>query len=421
MERIAFLFTGQGAQYTGMAKGLFDKYAIARETFEEASEILGFDLAKLCFEGSLVDLAKTENAQPAILTASVAAYRVYMQEIGIPPEYCAGHSLGEYSALTCAGAIRFSQAVKLVRARGLLCGKVADSGIGGMTIVEGVTQAIIEEECKKFSDNNQFAAINTYNEPAQFSIAGHQEVVEQVESALLDRGANITPLMLSAPYHSMLMETIAEELHDELHKCSFKKLRWPVISNVTGLPYRNMEEIPESLALQIVKPVQWISTMRYLFNNGITIAVEMGPKNVLTNLVKMNTPEIKAFCYGQPEHRNTLYDILESKRTVKKVSPTVVTRCLAAAVATSNQGSSSEDYNIGVVKPYREIEKMQSELNRQGALPTYDQMKHALKMLRVVFNTKRVPVKEQEEWFERILDETLTSYMFKDFVKSEAV
>ena len=418
MERIAFLFTGQGAQFSGMGKLLYDKYAIVRQTFEEADDILGFDLAKLCFEGNLIDLSKTENAQPAILTTSVAAYRVYMQEIGIPPEYCAGHSFGEYSALTCAGAIRFSEAVRLVRSRGMLCARV--SRTGGMTVVEGVVKDIVEEECKKASDENQFVAINIYNEQRQFSIAGHHEAVERAEEALLERGANITPLIMSAPFHSLLMEPIAEELKAELYRCSYKKPRWPVISNVTGLPYKNTDEIPRLMALQTIRPVQWISSMRYLYNNGVTIAVEMGPKNVLANLVKSNTPEIKAFCYGQPEHRINLKELLESKSRGVKMFRTVISGCLAAAVATPNMNHNRDEYVKGVVEPYRAIEKMQAEQIRQGTQPDIGQMKDALSMLRIIFNTKGVSSEEQKTWFENILDETGTSYMLGDFIKSEA-
>lgn len=411
MERIAFLFTGQGAQFIGMGKILYDKYTIVRQTFEEAGDVLGFDLARLCFEDSLMNLSKTENAQPAILVASVAAYRAYMQEIGIPPEYCAGHSFGEYSALTCAGALRFSEAVRLVRTRGRLCARVAGLGTGAMTIVEGVTQDTVEEECRKASDKNQFAAVNVYNEERQFSIAGHQEAVERVEAALVERGANITPLIMSAPFHSSLMEPIKEELNDELLRCSFKNPRCPVISNVTGLPYKNKDEIVRLLPLQAVRPVQWIDSMKYLFNNGITIAIEMGPKNVLTNLVKSNTPEIKAFCYGQPEHRNNLYHMLESKSKARKITHTVISGCLAAAVATPNSNYNDEEYLKSVVEPYRIIEKMHSEQIRQGTQPTIEQMRDALIMLRTIFNAKGVSNEEQKEWLENILDETGTCYM----------
>ncbi len=420
MERIAFLFTGQGAQFIGMGKMLHNKYTIARQTFEEANDVLGFDLTKLCFEGSLMNLSKTENAQPAILTASVAAYRVYMQEIGIPPEYCAGHSFGEYSALTCAGTLKYSEAVRLVRKRGLLCARVAGFDTGAMTIVEGVTQDIVEEECKKASGKNQFVMINVYNDLYQFSIAGHREAVERAETALLERGANITPLMMSTPFHSMLMDGIVEELRDELYKCNFKKPRWPVISNVTGLPYKNKDEIPRLLAFQAVKPVQWMSSMRYLFNNGITIAIEMGPKNVLTNLVKSNTPEIMAFCYGQPEMRNNLQDMLESKSKAMKMFHTVISGCLAVAVSTPNGNNNEDEYVKGVVEPYKIIEKMLSSQIRQGIRPDIDQMKDALGMLRTILNTKGVSIEEQQAWFENILEETGTCYILGDFIKNWA-
>ena len=415
MEKIAFLFTGQGAQYVGMGKTFYDEYEVARQTFEEANDVLGFDLTKICFEGSLGELSKPENIQPALLTVSVAAYRVYMKEIGIAPHFYAGHSLGEYAALTCSGAIRFSDAVKIVRERGLLTKQIIESDIGAMTIIDGIDSKLVEGECKKISTEQQFVSINCYNSPLQVAVAGHKEAVELLEEKVLEMDGNVTPLFRNAPFHSPLMQDTAEKLKGYLDQITFFPFRNAVISNPTALPFGDYGTIADKLAVQMIKPVKWQETMQFLKKYGVTLAIEMGPKNVLCNLVKGNTPEIDAFCFGQREDRNILFDRLNQNEMLKKHVPTVITKCLAVAVSTPNKNWDNEEYRKNVVEPYANIQKMQEELDEQGALPTKEQMIEALEMLRTVLQTKKVPVQEQIEWFHHIFEETATYYEFKDF------
>lgn len=410
MEKVAFLFTGQGAQFVGMAKNFYDEHIIARQTFEEANDVLGFDLAQLCFEGTLSTLTKTENAQVAILTASVVAYRVYMEHIGFAPQFCAGHSLGEYSALTCVGALKFSDALRIVRKRGELVQEVVDKDIGGMTIIDGITQEVVEEECGKALSNERFVWINCYNSPMQFAISGNKETVETVESALLDRGANVTPLFGSAPYHSPLIAYAVPELRAAFDSCRLYSFKWPIIANVTGRPYKDSGMVPDVMARHMTQPVKWIDTMQCLKRFGVTVAIEMGPKNVLTNLVKANTPEIEAYCYGQKEDRRNLVELLGSSDTPRKDSATVVTRCLAAAAATPNKNFNNDEYVAGVVENYRKIQSIQDELDATKSRPSKDQMNKALDILMEIFRTKQVDAAEQEDWIHQIIDETGNFY-----------
>lgn len=417
MEKLAFLFTGQGAQYVGMGQSFYDNHAIAKQTFEEANDVLGFDLAKLCFQGGLGELTKTANTQPAILTASVAAFRVYMEEVGIAPHFLAGHSLGEYAALTCAGALKFSDAVHIVHQRGLFTQEVVNTDIGGMTIIDGLTRDVVEAEAAKLNTGDPFVTINCYNAPTQVAIAGHQELVEELESRLLDLDGQVTPLLMSAPFHTSLMSPVAEKLRELLKTVTFNQFRYPVIANIDGRPYGDASAIIDKLVAQTVRPVQWQDTMHFLKRYGVTHTVEMGPKNVLGNLVGANVSGIEALCYATREDRKQLQEIFHDAHPLKKHIPTVVTRCLAAAVATPNQNWDGEEYNKGIVEPYRKIQQIQEELDQQQAQPTVEQMRAALDMLASVFATKRLPVKEQQEWFYQILDETNTYYLFKDFVQ----
>jgi [acyl-carrier-protein] S-malonyltransferase len=312
MEKIAFLFPGLGSHYVGMSKNLHQQYAIARETFEEASDILKMDLAKLCFEGGISELNRAENFHPALLTAEVVAYRVYMQEIGVNPEFCAGHSLGEYAALTCAGAIRFGDAVQITRELGLLTQAEIEAGDGAMTIITGIDKEAVEDECRKVTTEARPVWISCYNSPNETAISGHPEAVEQVETCVLEKGAQITPLIAGAPNHSPLMGRVAEYFSRHLAGYTFYPFKWPVIANSTAQPYGATEQIQAILIQQLLKPVRWVETLNLLNQFGVTMTVELGPQNVLSQLVAATTPDIRAFAFGQKKDRLALVNILNN-------------------------------------------------------------------------------------------------------------
>jgi [acyl-carrier-protein] S-malonyltransferase len=416
MEKIAFLFPGQGAQFVGMGKSVHDQYDLARHTFEEAGDVLGFDLAKLCFEGSLSDLNRANKGWPALLTVSVALFRVYMKELGVAPQFCAGHSLGEYAALTCSGGLKFPDALKIVRFRGELSEELVSRGAGAMTVIEGVDRSVVEAECRKLSGDGKLVAISCYNAPHQTDISGHQDLVMEVEGRILELGGQITPLMGSSPMHSPLMQEAALKLKDELQGYSYGYLRTPVVANVTARLYRGAESITENLVAHLVRPVQWQATIEYLQRNGVTLVVEMGPKNVLSSLTKLNAPDIRALCFGVREDRQALNDML-SVPLFKKHVPTVVTKCLAIGASTPNKNWDNDAYRAGVIQPYRRIQEIQAQLDQEGRAPTRDEMRVALESLRAILETKQVPVKEQIDWFDQLFDETGTRYEFSEFAE----
>ncbi|KAJ3198300.1 hypothetical protein HK101_006434 [Irineochytrium annulatum] len=413
MEKIAFLFPGQGSQYVGMMKNFYDQYEIARQTYEEANHILGFDLAKMSFEGSLFDLNKPSNMQPALLTASVVAYRVYMEEIGINPQFCAGHSLGEYAALTCSGAMTFGDAVRITKRRGELTELIADEADGAMTIIDGADEEMIRRACEQVSTDTAWSAISCYNASSQYAISGHQDSIEQVESILLDQDAQTTPLMMSAPFHSRLMEPAGEQLGVGLAGYRFHPFKWPVVSNVTATPYTEAGRITGLLQRQLSQPVKWAQTMQYLKKHGVTLTIELGPKNVLSGLVELDKLGMKSFAYGQKEDRKALKELLD-QAVVSRPRPTVVTKCMAAAVATPNRNWDQEQYQKGVVEPYKQIQQLQEELEAADQAPTTEQMKLSLEWLGTIFETKQVEQEERDDWFHQILDETGQYYLWSD-------
>ncbi|MCX7748504.1 MAG: ACP S-malonyltransferase [Clostridia bacterium] len=418
MNKIALLFPGQGSQYVGMAKKLYDLYEDVRETFEEANNALGFDLKSLCFEGSMEDLTKTENTQPAILTASVAAFRAYMREIGIQPLFMAGHSLGEFTALSCAGAIKFSDAVKIVRQRGKFMQEAVAVGVGGMAAVSGVSRDIIEEECVRASNGSNIVVVSNYNAPDQIVISGHIAAVNEAGEKLAQKGARVIPLKVSAPFHSPLMQPAADRLREELMKYKFSGLNFPVISNVTAMPYPDKESIVEYLAKQIVQPVKWQASMEYMQNQGVEWVVEAGPQTVLRNLMKKNAPAVKAFSYDSDQDVGALKRLVSPEGQQAegiKQGMSVITKCIATAICTKNSNWDEQEYQTGVVQPYRKIKNMKDEIEKEGRQPQIEEIKAALEMLKSVFITKKTPKEEQRERFNEIFEATGIGQVLQDF------
>lgn len=416
MEKMAFLFPGQGSHFVGMSKGLYDQYTIVKQTFEEANDVLGYDLAKLCFEGSLAELSKAKNAQPAILVSSVASFRVYMQEIGIVPQFLAGHSLGEYAAFTCAGAIRFADAVKLLHERGKLTDEVAASDVGAMSIIDGVERKLVVDECKAMELEGRQVWVSCYNTPNQTAISGESDAVMELEDRLANHGGLATPLLASAPFHCSFMQPMADQLLDKLSGLEYGFFKYPVITNRNAEPMAHSEKVAQNLALHITSPVQWERTMQYFKHKGVTLTVEMGPKNVLTNMVKANVDGIEALCYGTKEDRKKIEQILAAYPGLRKHIPTIITRSLAVAVATLNQNWDNEEYQEKVVKSYRKIQEIQDRLEETGEKPTLEQMRTALELLKIILDTKKVSVEEQTRWLHQIIDETGMYYELNDYL-----
>ncbi|MEC1679080.1 ACP S-malonyltransferase [Bacillus mojavensis] len=422
MEKIALLFPGQGSQFIGMGRSLYEEYPIAKLTFEEAGDIAQVNIAKLCFEGSLWDLNRGENLLPALLTTCVATFRVYMKEVGIRPHFCAGHSLGEYSALACSGVISFEDAIRITQFRGKLMQDNADKDLGSMTILDGIDTRIVGELCKQHSeDNRQVAAISCYNSPTQVAISGNKDVIEKVEMGVLDEEGHVTPLMSSAPIHSPLMLEEAEKLCYELSKYRFNMFKWPVISNVTGVPYGKPENTVDLLTLQMVKPVQWTKTLHYLNRLGMTHAIEMGPKNVLNKLTEINLPNVTSLCFGEKADRQSLINLSIAANPDRRQEQTIITKCLAIAVATPNFNWNEIEYQEGVVKPYKRIQSLQEEIEKTGKHPTKVQMIEALELLQGIFQTKKLPYHERRQWLQNIIDETGKHYELTDFLINQNI
>lgn len=285
MAKLAFLFPGQASQYPGMGHDLAESFPESRAVFAEADVALGVPISKLCFEGSEEDLKQTENTQPAILTVSVAAYRA-LEARGVVPDFVAGHSLGEYSALVAAGSLDFPAAVKLVRQRGRYMQEAVPAGQGAMAAILGLSPADINEVCKKAAAGEVVSAANL-NSPEQTVIAGNAQAVKRaVEIASQSGAKRAVVLAVSAPFHSSLLAPAQQRLEADLRAAAFGPLRFPLITNVDAEAVISGEEAREALIRQVTLPVRWHESVREMIDRGVNIFVEVGPGKVLSGLLR---------------------------------------------------------------------------------------------------------------------------------------
>ncbi|MBW2452624.1 MAG: ACP S-malonyltransferase [Deltaproteobacteria bacterium] len=290
---IAFLFPGQGSQHAGMGKNLADNFPLARHVFEEANDTLNFNLSSLCFDGPDEKLKLTEITQPAILTVSVAALRILQQETGLKPDFAAGHSLGEYSALVCSGALDFPDAVKIVHQRGTFMQEAVPVGVGSMAAIIGLTSDELLDVCKNAAQDQIVSPAN-YNSDTQVVIAGHAEAVERAIGLAKEKGAKrAMPLPVSAPFHCALMQPAGERLAKVLDAIDVKPMQCPVISNVEAVPNQSSDRVVELLVNQVSAPVRWAESMQAMLDLGVERFVEIGPGKVLSGLLKRIAKQAK--------------------------------------------------------------------------------------------------------------------------------
>src|ERR1700719_3808810 len=285
MGKVAFVFPGQASQYPGMGKELAGKYPAAKAVFDEADKALGFSISKMCFEGTEEELKLTANTQPAILTCSVAVYRV-LAEKGLTPDFVAGHSLGEYSALVAAGGLKFADAVQLVRKRGTYMQDAVPAGVGAMAAIMGLSHAVVMDACKRAAEGQVCSAANL-NSPEQTVISGHAGAVKRAVEIASQLGAKRAVILpVSAPFHSALMMPAQERLAQDLKHTNFANLSVPLVTNVDADTISTGDEAREALIRQVTMPVRWEESVRLLIDEGVNTFVEVGPGRVLTGLLR---------------------------------------------------------------------------------------------------------------------------------------
>ncbi|MCT4706126.1 ACP S-malonyltransferase [Enterobacteriaceae bacterium H16N7] len=300
MTQFAFVFPGQGSQTVGMLAELAAAYPIVEETFREASDALGYDLWALVQNGPAEELNKTWQTQPALLAASVAIFRVWQQQGGKAPALMAGHSLGEYSALVCAGVINFADAIRLVELRGKLMQEAVPEGTGAMSAIIGLDDASIAKACEEAAQGQVVSPVN-FNSPGQVVIAGNKDAVERAGAACKAAGAKrALPLPVSVPSHCALMKPAADKLAVALEKITFNAPTVAVVNNVDVQCETSPEAIRRALVRQLYSPVQWTKSVEFMAAQGVTQLLEVGPGKVLTGLTKRIVDTLTAAAINEP-------------------------------------------------------------------------------------------------------------------------
>ncbi len=279
---VGYLFAGQGSQYVGMGKDLYDTFPAAKAVFDQADEVLGFSISQLCFNGPLEELTKTNNCQPAIVTMSIACWQAYLSRHPEVDGYMAGLSLGEYSALVASGALKFADAVYLVRRRGEFMEEEAAKRPGKMLSVIGLDLAATREVCVKTG-----AEVANINCPGQIVVSGSTIAIEQAQVLAKEKGAKMAvPLEVSGAFHSSFMQGACAKLEQELGKIKINPPKWPVVCNVTGKPALDAAEIKQNLIRQVSSSVLWEDSMKLILSQGVNSFIEFGPGKVLKGLMR---------------------------------------------------------------------------------------------------------------------------------------
>ena len=292
MNKLAVLFPGQGAQYVGMGEDFAKEYESARKVFSMASSAMGYSMENLCFNSSEDELKKTENTQPAILSASYAIYKV-LEDKGIKPQAVAGLSLGEYTAHVASGSIKFDDAVKIVKKRGMYMQEEVPFGVGTMAAILGLERNHVEEACRRASEYGVVEPAN-YNCPMQLVIAGEVKAVEKAVEISKELGAKKAVILpVSAPFHTTMLTGAGDKLERELENCMYNEFSIPVVSNVTSAYYKNKCDIKELLVKQVSNPVLWEDSVKTLIDDGFNVFLEVGPGDSLSKFTKRISKDVK--------------------------------------------------------------------------------------------------------------------------------
>ncbi|BCJ96180.1 hypothetical protein acsn021_37490 [Anaerocolumna cellulosilytica] len=400
--KIALVFPGVGSQHTAMAKSFYDNSPVARETFEEASDILKVNMEKICFSKDSADkLNEIDISQLALVTASIAIYRVFQKEIGLSPSYCLGHSLGEYSALCASGVIEFSDTLQIVKQRGRIIKETISSCDGTMIWAINIDSITVEEICKEFSESGSEVYISAYDSPTQCSVSGDNNSIKKLTQCLESRGAIVYPLKMSGPFHSPLMIRAADEMKAVLREYSYNPPIYEVLSNYSTLPYVGAESVIDNLSKQLISPIKWQESVTYLVDNNVKYVIEIGPKDVLKFLIKKITSKLTPYSFNNYERCDELKNMLFIRKN--EYLP-VIERCLKVATSTRNYNFNYEEYQKGVVIPYKVIEAMYMEILTSRSEPSESQILQAINMVISIMEAKKAPIEFTHEKLRHVLD-----------------
>lgn len=423
--KIGVVFSGQGAQYVGMGKKLYDRYYCVRNIFHNANDVLGYDLRKMCFYGDGNELRQSQYTQPAVFTVSYAAYKAYIDEYGIEPYCVAGHSMGEITALVCANVMDFSQGLDLIRKRGIIM-QNSIANVGGMYAIINFEKSELERECLNVSDNSDYAVISNYNSANQYTISGSFSALDRVIPQIKEKGGICIPLKVSGPFHSKYMLKSAEEFRNVLSKYEFDIPNCMVMLNYSGKKFDSNMDLKEILVKQIYSPVYWNSCVNSMMEKGVEVILEAGPKNTLTKMIREQTNEIKIFSSDSEKELKEFYESIESNDDTyigeKYVSDEarmneLVRECLRTAVCIQNNGDDNLEYENEFQIPYSKTKAKYLTIKEKGENTLKELAQMAIDVLKAACKVKRVGEAEKEGIYKELIRRTGTKNLMLDLLK----
>ncbi|URZ01274.1 ACP S-malonyltransferase [Clostridium felsineum] len=399
MSKLAVIFPGQGVQYVGMGESFYEKYPLVKKIYQQANDVLGYDLADVCFHGNVLKLNKNEILFPAILTTCVAIFRQFQAQYGIWPDYFLGHSLGEYSALTASGVIEFEDTLKIVQMRGKL--STASNKLGSMTIVENILPDVLEDVCMKLREKEEQVYISCYNTKSQMAVSGKTDSVMAVEEEVNRLGGKVTPLISSGPLHSVCMQEYTEQLKEIIDNCKINAGEYNVVFNVTGKKenYMTKESMKKMMLEHMVHPVLWERAVKEISRYEKPIFIEMGPKAYLKSLIKQIEPEAQGYCFGVKQDQE---EIVRNKEflELKKYSNNIFEQ--AIWIALTVLPNKNPQYQVEKVSGWvDDIEKLHEncQINVGVSLEIKEQV---ILLLRNIMEEKKVSEEEKIYWMNMI-------------------
>ncbi|MBE6048534.1 MAG: ACP S-malonyltransferase [Clostridium sp.] len=414
MKKFGVMFPGQGSQYVGMGKKLYDRYDVVKKLYNRADEVLGYSIKDLCFEGGIKELTKTENTQPAILLAGVAAFNAMLEEIESRPAFIAGHSIGEITALTCAGAVDFEDALKIVYNRGKLMESIKD---GAMAAVIGDIDCFkLDRLCKDLSKGDDYITVANYNSYNQVVISGKEKTIEKAQKILSEKGFRVVKLKVSSAFHSELMRPITEEFRNVLKNFEFNAFKSQVIRNVDAMPYKDKGDIEETLVKQLTSSVQWVKTLEYLRGQNLDCLVDLGPGKVVNNLAKRCDLDIKLFA---SEVDDKYINFLKEDKSLNNCTSVEfkhnpITLCIKTVVCTRNENKDNREYEDGVIPCYKELKNINEKLKNGNREPSKEEVVLGINLLKKILECKKVPKDEQYTRLKEIQSVTDKAYKLDD-------
>lgn len=401
MQQRLFLFPGVGSHHSGMGKTFYEQFQGTRDVFAEASDILHRDMGQLCFapeEASALD--QLEHAQAALVCVSVAAYRALVEETGLEQAFYLGYSLGEYSALCCAGALTLRDTLLLIQERGKILTEVAASLEGSMVWVVNIEVGRVEAICEALRQEGEALFISAYDSPVKVSISGTTAALHKAGEQVVAAGGIPIPIKMSGPFHSPLMQAAANRLQDILVLSTCQTPRFPVLSNVTAQPYVSGEDVASKLSVQLVSPIRWSEALHYAAERGVNTSIEIGPKNVLTYLLSKNMSGVTTYTLDTAQ---ALSKLKAKQQPVQEAYTHLLSKCLTTIVGTKNRNSDEQAYEEKVVKTFRKLQKTYEDIRDGKITPDASLPEEAINLVTEALLVKGMSRQEVAARIEKIL------------------